>query len=165
MSGGAPGVGSLGRSRRKSLDAEINLVPFIDLLSMCICFLLMTAIWIEVGALPIKQMLGTLAAEEKLTLDFEVSFKKPGEIELKVLQQNRVVQAQVFSGETPEVMTGRLSGYMASFTSALATQTQQPSLSARVIPTKTVNYGEMVAVLDVFKGYGISSLAVIPVKE
>ena len=29
----------------KPLDAAINLVPFIDLLSCCISFLLITAVW------------------------------------------------------------------------------------------------------------------------
>ncbi len=47
--GGGPTTSSNGR--RRSLDGEINLVPFIDLLSMCICFLLMTAIWIELGSI------------------------------------------------------------------------------------------------------------------
>jgi biopolymer transport protein ExbD len=31
--------------RRRSLDAALNLVPFIDLLSCCIAFLLITAVW------------------------------------------------------------------------------------------------------------------------
>jgi biopolymer transport protein ExbD len=31
--------------RRRALDAAINLVPFIDLLSCCIAFLLITAVW------------------------------------------------------------------------------------------------------------------------
>ncbi len=32
-------------SRRRSLDAAINVVPFIDLLSCCISFLIITAAW------------------------------------------------------------------------------------------------------------------------
>jgi biopolymer transport protein ExbD len=31
--------------RRRPLDAALNLVPFIDLLSCCIAFLLITAVW------------------------------------------------------------------------------------------------------------------------
>ncbi len=60
-SANAGGLGG-GNGRRKSLDAEINLVPFIDLLSMCICFLLMTAVWMQVGAVQVKQSHGTDAA-------------------------------------------------------------------------------------------------------
>jgi biopolymer transport protein ExbD len=36
---------------RKPLDAELNLVPFIDLLSCCISFLLITAVWTQVDGL------------------------------------------------------------------------------------------------------------------
>jgi biopolymer transport protein ExbD len=32
-------------SQKRSLDASLNLVPFIDLLSCCIAFLLITAVW------------------------------------------------------------------------------------------------------------------------
>ena len=38
-----PGGGGGGRGRNQ--NAELNLVPFIDLLSACITFLLATAVW------------------------------------------------------------------------------------------------------------------------
>src|SRR5687767_6741247 len=46
-SGGARG--------KKSLDLEIPLVPFIDLLSSLIVFLLMTAVWTQIARLELKQ--------------------------------------------------------------------------------------------------------------
>jgi biopolymer transport protein ExbD len=48
-----PGGGGKGRGR--SLYAELNLVPFIDLLSTCITFLLATAVWVQTEALEIEQ--------------------------------------------------------------------------------------------------------------
>jgi biopolymer transport protein ExbD len=36
---------------RKPLDAVLNLVPFIDLLSCCISFLLITAVWTQLASL------------------------------------------------------------------------------------------------------------------
>lgn len=53
---------SFKRSKKGEGDAEINLVPFIDLLSVCICFMLLTAVWIQAGVLETKQGLGTEAA-------------------------------------------------------------------------------------------------------
>jgi len=38
-----------GEKGRKSVDAELNLIPFIDLLSVCILFLLMTAVWVQIS--------------------------------------------------------------------------------------------------------------------
>jgi biopolymer transport protein ExbD len=37
------------RGGRRSLDAAMNLVPFIDLLSCCISFLLITAVWTQLS--------------------------------------------------------------------------------------------------------------------
>jgi biopolymer transport protein ExbD len=53
MSVSLPGAGGKGRGR--SLYAELNLVPFIDLLSTCITFLLATAVWVQTQALDIEQ--------------------------------------------------------------------------------------------------------------
>lgn len=50
MGGGA--VVSTGNKGRKALDAAINLVPFIDLLSCCLSFLLITAVWSQLAQLP-----------------------------------------------------------------------------------------------------------------
>ena len=60
---------------KRGLNPEVNLVPFIDLLSVCICFLLISAVWLNVGSLQVKQALGTAAEEPPADLlDIEVSF-------------------------------------------------------------------------------------------
>jgi biopolymer transport protein TolR len=43
-------TGGLGGGK-KSVNADLNLVPFIDLLSTLIVFLLITAVWSQIGAL------------------------------------------------------------------------------------------------------------------
>lgn len=52
--GGAAPV-ETGKKGKKSLDNEMNLVPFIDLLSCLISFLLMTAVWTQVSVLQVAQ--------------------------------------------------------------------------------------------------------------
>lgn len=44
-------AGSGGGGGRKSLDSEIPLIPFIDLLLCCIMFLLITAVWNRLASL------------------------------------------------------------------------------------------------------------------
>jgi biopolymer transport protein ExbD len=39
---------------KRALDAALNLVPFIDLLSCCIAFLLITAVWSQSAQLPAR---------------------------------------------------------------------------------------------------------------
>ena len=49
----APGGRSSGG--KKQLNVELNLVPFIDLLTCLICFLLMAAVWIQIGKISVTQ--------------------------------------------------------------------------------------------------------------
>lgn len=49
---------------RKALDAALTLVPFIDLLSCCLAFLLMTAVWSTVSRLEIAPSQGGPHSEE-----------------------------------------------------------------------------------------------------
>ena len=53
MSHGGGGGG--GDGKKKSVDFELNLVPFIDLMSAMISFLLITAVWTQVAKIDVKQ--------------------------------------------------------------------------------------------------------------
>ena len=53
MAGGMD-LGTGGKSRKKPLEATINLVPFIDLMAVTISFLIMTAVWTQIGRLQIS---------------------------------------------------------------------------------------------------------------
>src|SRR5262249_44277817 len=44
-----------GGLRRKPLDAQLNLVPYIDLLTCMIAFLLITAVWVQLAQLKVQQ--------------------------------------------------------------------------------------------------------------
>ena len=44
-----------GKGGKKSLDAELNLIPFIDLLIVNICFLLITAVWVQMARIKVSQ--------------------------------------------------------------------------------------------------------------
>ena len=58
------GVSSSARGRR-ALDASLNLVPFIDLLSCCIAFLLITAVWSAVARIDVVHAGASTAATEE----------------------------------------------------------------------------------------------------
>ena len=47
-------VGS-GRAEKKSVDASVPLIPFIDLLLCCIMFLLVTAVWNQLASVDVAQ--------------------------------------------------------------------------------------------------------------
>ena len=54
MAGGMD-LGTSGKGGKKSLDAALNLVPFIDLMAVTIVFLIMSAVWTQLGRLQVSQ--------------------------------------------------------------------------------------------------------------
>jgi len=44
-----------GKGRGRKVNAELNLVPFIDLLSTLITFLIATAVWVELSSMQVDQ--------------------------------------------------------------------------------------------------------------
>ena len=52
MAGGMD-LGTTSKGGKKSLDAALNLVPFIDLMAVTIVFLIMTAVWTQLGRLSV----------------------------------------------------------------------------------------------------------------
>ena len=77
-----------GKGGRKGVDAELNLIPFIDLLSVCILFLLMTAVWVQIskmsafsqpsGQATISHSEVSSITEAKETRDFDVLIRTTG---------------------------------------------------------------------------------------
>ncbi len=144
--------------RKKSLDAEVNLVPFIDLLSVSICFLLMTAVWVQIGNVEVKQSHGTEAAEaSKQQLELDVRFMRSNRVAVSVKSQGKVVKSTEFTGASLEAMAAQLDGGIGGLLQGKTVS------SARLTPAVGVNYGDLVAVMDVLRKHEIVNLGVVPV--
>ena len=61
----AGGMDLGGGKGKKSLDVAINLTPFIDLMAVTISFLIMTAVWTQIGRLQVAQAGGPSTDEEQ----------------------------------------------------------------------------------------------------
>ena len=73
---GVSGIDTGGKGGKKPVDAELNLVPFIDLLVCCICFLLITAVWTQMARIEVNQK-GKGSAAKKQD-------DKPPEMQIKI---------------------------------------------------------------------------------
>ena len=62
-----------GKQNKKPLDAELNLIPFIDLLVCCICFLLITAVWSQLAHIEVQQKATGKAETPALPRDARVA--------------------------------------------------------------------------------------------
>ena len=79
MAGAAPQEHT-GKGGKKSLDVEFNLVPFIDLLSCCISFLLITAVWTQIAGLQVASSGGPPDQQQKqeTTIDVKLLLTEKG---------------------------------------------------------------------------------------
>src|SRR5215467_10905019 len=67
MAGGMGGadLGPASSGKKKPLDTQINLVPFIDLMAVTISFLIMTAVWTQIGLLQVSSSGGPSDSPEE----------------------------------------------------------------------------------------------------
>ncbi len=147
--------------KHKHLDFEINLIPCIDLLSTCICFLLLTAVWLHVGAMNVKQAVGGQPAEETAKKPLVwVNMGATGELTLDVQETGRVpVKLRKIK------ITGRdgKPNHADLATTVQELRGLEPSLATALIqPTGVSAYEDIIEIMDTFKKEGLIDLGVAP---
>ncbi|MBY0470511.1 biopolymer transporter ExbD [bacterium] len=157
---------------KKSLEAEVNLVPFIDLLSMCICFLLITAVWVQTSSIDVKQSHGTSAAAPNPSqkYEMEVRFTAPTALGVTLkTTKGGVIKSTKFAAATIEELAnqfdaglGSLIGTVVKSQNGLAVDPSTVISSATVAPNAKVPYGHMVAVMDKLRKNKLVNLGVLP---
>lgn len=145
----------------KHLDFEINLIPCIDLLSVCICFLLLTAVWLSVGSMNVKQAIGgqPVAETEKKPVLW-VQLGDNGALNIKV-QDSAKVPAKLanltVAGLDGQANTAELQKALDALVSV------EPNLRTALIkPQPNSPYEDIIGLMDQFKRKGLVDLGVVP---
>ncbi len=154
----------IGLGGKKDLNADLNLTPFIDLLSTCVCFLLITAVWIEIGTVEIKQSHGTeAAASKKETFDLDVVFRDASIARLTLKRNGKRVKKIDIKDEN-------FDGFLAKLDTAITANVLKHKnkaieiASATITPRSTVNYGSLISTLDVLRRNKIVNIGVLTAK-
>ena len=152
---------------KRSLNVDVNLVPFIDLLSVLICFLLIAAVWLQLGSVSVKQAYGTGGSDEKtdkyevlvtlinaesMTVDLMQSGKKRSSVMVKIPQDQKLFD--VFSPELHNMIRNASGNSEVPFSELVE--------SAMITPAKAAPYSQLISVMDVLRKSGIVNLAVNP---
>ncbi len=159
MGGGAmPEEGGHGR-KKKSLDAVINVVPAIDLLSCCISFLLFTAVWTQISRLQVQQpgMGGPPPTAEQLK-----------QLQITLSLTERGYQLATSAGATVEIPSlgrspdGGALYDLKSLTAKLKQlKTEYPDQSTiTVAADDAVLYSDLIRAIDTCLGAGLASVSV-----
>jgi len=147
--------------KKQHLDFEVNLIPFIDLLSVCICFLLLTAVWIQVASMNVKQAIGGQPQSETVKKPVVwVYLGKDGELSLDI-QDSKSVPGNLRKIRLPAV--DQKINYEKLSATVGQIKTLDPLISSVLIqPLGKSSYEDIIKVMDEFKRNGLSNLGVSP---
>lgn len=147
---------SSGKQDKKDLNVELNLMPVFDILSVCICFLLMTVVWVQIGVVQTSQAIGGQASAdtpEKSSVWLTINEKNDVEFSLRPSGKPRITETVRNSGGVADwaQVQSKISGLgEAAFESAI------------ILPSKETKYELVVQVMDEFKGVGIKDVGISP---
>ncbi len=158
-------ISSGGKKNKRDLDFELNLIPAIDVLSTCICFLLLTAVWINLGSLKLEQGTGEANASggnNPPSLWIEVA--KTGQLTLSTRDLpagERGLQGSVLapnqSGTGSKVDRTKLDQAIELI------QKKMPSIVTVIVrPQTKVGYGEVITVIDSLKAAKVKDVGISP---
>lgn len=144
----------------KDLNFEINILPILDILSVLICFLLLTAVWVQIGTLDTRQAIGdnsTAGAENPPSLWITVDTQGAVQLSMRDLPNKKTYEEQIRSsdrGVNWEVLEAKIQ----------ALKQQWPDLKTGVVrPEAQASYGDVIRIMDQlkkfqFEGVGLSPL-------
>src|SRR5207245_4313467 len=143
---------------KKALDAEINLVPFIDLLSCCISFLLITAVWTQIAGLQVASSGGPPDPQQKQeqTIDVKLLLTEKG---YQLAMAGGMVEIPKVNGSegTPGFDRKTLSEKLKTLKASLPEQS-----AITVQPEDAVAYDDLVNTVDICLGEQLRNVTVAP---
>lgn len=146
---------------KKELNSELNLTSFIDLLSTIVCFLLVSAVWVQVSSMDLKQSHGTESSAPTETAELDVDFTGANSAKVTVKKGGRVLKQAV-------VKKNGIKELVENVGLAVINMKQIPALKNTKIESvllgthRQVSHGEMVAMLDGLRIHGFSNIGVKP---
>ena len=160
MAGGMDLGTPTGPGKKKALDATINLVPFIDLMAVTISFLIMTAVWTQIGRLQVSSSGGESDPNQ------DKDDKLPP---IVLLLADKEIKISVGSAQLGDAIAnvrddkGQLQ--LAKVQDLLKKIREQiPDQTAITVQTEDdVHYEDLVRVIDEAIGDGLTAVSVSPV--
>ncbi len=120
----------------------------------------MTAVWIQISTIQVKQSHGTEAlAQAAAGLEADIRFTGRSSLDFTLKKNGRVFKKTTIKDATPEAVVAKLDTTISSLKLGSSVS------AAMVSPAVSVPYGSMVAVLDVLRKHQIINIGVVPVRD
>lgn len=147
-------------SQQKELNFELNILPILDILSVMICFLLLTAVWVQIGTIDTRQAIGdnsVAGATNPPSLWITVNTQGAVQLSLRDLPNAKRHEESIQAsrgGVNWAALEKKLEGL----------RVQWPELKTGVVtPEAQAAYGDVIRIMDKlkqfqFEGVGLSPL-------
>lgn len=147
-----------GKGGKKQVNFELNLIPFIDVLSVCICFLLVTTVFMSLGSFHTSQAIGdSAAAKDKNAQSLTVSFGSGGELKLDLKKGEQLVRSFSISGERGQLNMDKLNNWVSDLSA------RAPELkTVLLLPNPLTKYEDMIGVMSQFRKNSFEDIGVAP---
>jgi len=157
MAGGMD-LGTSGKGGKKPLDTTINLVPFIDLMAVTIVFLIMTAVWTQLGRLQVSQSGNSASEEPPPQTQLQPITVLITEKDLKIsVGGSQLDPMPITRDQKQRIEVMKLTDKLKEL------KTQQPEQNAITLSTEdAVRYEDLVRVIDACIGNQFPSVSVSP---
>lgn len=147
--------------RKKGMNFELNLVPFIDVLSTCICFLLVTAVFINLGSFHVSQAVGSeKTKQEEKKGSVTVSLGAKGDIRFEVKDVKGLRGSQgltTIKGENGAVDFKRTEEWIKSFASQYV-----DVKTVLLMPNPSSKYDDLIQLMAQFKTASMDQIGIAP---
>lgn len=144
----------------KDLNFELNIMPVLDILSVLICFLLLTAVWIQIGTIDTRQAIGdnsVAGAKNPPSLYITVTTQGAVQLSLRDLPGAKTHEDRIQS-------SNRGVNWAALEQKLQALRQKFPDLKTGIVkPEAQASYGDVIRIMDKlkqfqFEGVGLSPL-------
>ena len=143
---------------KKNVDYQLDLTPFISMLSVCICFLLLTVAWFQIGALSVKQAMGAKGYGEpsqKPSLWVYIQPKK--QIEVRLKKGNRLISKRAILSEQLNFNFTGFNQYIANL------KRQEPLIEdVFIFPQASELYEDIIKIMDGLRQAGLFNMGLSP---
>ncbi|MCB0413729.1 MAG: biopolymer transporter ExbD [Bdellovibrionales bacterium] len=143
-------------NHQNETNFEVNLLPVISLLAVCISFLLVTAAWIPLGSFNIKQAIGeSTEQKEEPSSRIDISINAQNDYVISVERKGQKVKSTTLKNGLKNMreFEGILLRIKESYSEAK---------TAFVSPDRDTEYGSVIKVLEVLKKLDFKEVGMIP---
>lgn len=144
---------------KKELNFEINILPILDILSVLICFLLLTAVWVQIGTIDTKQAIGdntTTAGKNPPSIWLTVEQNGSVTLSLRDMPNAKNLESQVpanSSGVNWDSLNQKLQ----------ALKNQWPDLKTGIVrPSPQTPYKDVIKLMDQLKQFKFDGVGLSP---